>query len=244
MLSDLWDKHLKGIVEQVGQLVMSLVNGALEIYNKFINPIVKFLYTLLKPAFQFIGTYIADIIGNLFSTISTVVSNILKVFQGIVDFIVGVFTGDWKKAWEGVKTAFSGVIDGLIGIFKMPLNFIIGGINSFIGGLNAIKIPDWVPVVGGKFMNIPKIPKLARGGIVDKPTTALIGEAGTEAVVPLENNTGWLDKIAGMITDKLGGNGGGQPINITVKVGEDTIFKKFYDYQEARQFLTNGEVVL
>jgi len=82
---------------------------------------------------------------------------------------------------------------------KFPLNLIIDGINAVIRALNSISIdiPDWVPIFGGKTfgINIPLIPKLARGAIVTSPTLAMIGERGPEAVVPLEN-TGFVDAIA------------------------------------------------
>jgi len=110
-----------------------------------------------------------------------------------LNFITGVFTGNWQKAWEGVKKIFKGVFDSLWGIVKVPLNLIIDGINAVIGALNSIriKIPDWVPGLGGKSfgIHIPKIPKLAEGGIVNRPTLAMIGEAGPEAVIPLSGRS-------------------------------------------------------
>jgi hypothetical protein len=154
---------------------------------------------------------------------------------------VGIFTGNWKKAWNGVKDMFKNVIDAIVGIFKFPINLIIDGINSFIAGLNKVKIPDWVPVVGGKGLNIPKIPKLAQGGIIDRPTIAMVGEAGKEAVMPLERNTGWIDQLASKLGDKLGGASGN--IKLIVKLGEEAIFDRFIEYGKEKAFETNGEVV-
>lgn len=91
------------------------------------------------------------------------IGNITNIFRNIIDFIKNVFTGNWKAAWENVKDIFKSIVDGLGNIFKAPLNFIIDGINGFLGGLNNIKIPDWVPGVGGKGFNIPKIPRLKVG---------------------------------------------------------------------------------
>jgi hypothetical protein len=68
----------------------------------------------------------------------------------------------------------------------------------------------------------------------------MIGEAGKEAVMPLERNTGWIDQLADKIGDKLGGVAGN--IQLIVKLGEDTIFDRFIDYQKAKSFETNGEV--
>jgi hypothetical protein len=67
-------------------------------------------------------------------------------------------------------------------------------VNTVVGLLNKIhiKFPSWVPKFGGKEfgLNIPKIPMLAQGGVVNKPTLAMIGEAGPEAVVPLGRGMG------------------------------------------------------
>ena len=78
----------------------------------------------------------------------------------------GVFTGNWKKAWTGVKTIFKGAFEALVGFAKRPLNQVIGLVNSVISGLNGIKIPSWVPKLGGKGINLPKIPMLARGKMI------------------------------------------------------------------------------
>ena len=239
-LSWLWDNHIKDMIKTVGEFVMKLVNGALEIYNKFIAPVVMWLLDKLQPAFAFIGNLISGVFGTVVAVISDSIKAITKIFGGIIDFITGVFTGNWKKAWQGVKDVFKGIIDGLVAIFKAPINFIIDGINAFIGGLNKIKIPDWVPVVGGKGFHIDKIPKLARGGVVDKPTTALVGENGKEVVMPLENNTGWIKELAEQISSNGGGNG--QPIELVVKIGEDTILDKIVDGINKKSFENNGEV--
>ncbi len=238
-LSWLWDEHISKMVEKVGDFVGKLINGALEIYNKFIQPIVGWLLDKLAPAWAFLSNRVIGVLGSILAVVSDVIGSIIGIFGGIIDFIVGVFTLNWEKAWTGVSDVFTNIIDGLVAIFKFPINLIIDGINSFIAGLNKIKIPDWVPAVGGKGIDIPKIPKLARGGIVDKPTFAMIGEAGKEAVMPLENNTGWIDLLASKLSNNVNN---GNPIQLTVKIGEDTIFDKFIDYVENKGFETNGEV--
>jgi hypothetical protein len=136
-----------------------------------------------------------------------------------------------------VKDIFGGVFNSLGGVVKAPINVIIDLLNGFISGLNQIKVPDWVPGVGGKGINIPKIPKLAHGGIATGPTVAMFGEAGREAVLPLENNTGWMDDLASKI------NGSGQPLQITVKIGEDTIMERVIDSINDASFMRNANVL-
>ena len=238
-LSWLWDKHIKGMVEAVGDFIGKLINGALEIYNKFVAPIVKFLLTILAPAFASIGSAVSGVCGTVIGFLSDMVKSAMRILGGIIDFITGIFTGNWKKAWNGVKSIFKGIIDGLAGIFKAPINLIIDGINVFIRGLNKIKIPDWVPGVGGKGFHIEPLQKLARGGVIDKPTPAVVGEAGKEVIMPLENNTSWISELATQINSK---NGSNQPLHITFKLGEDTLIDKVIEDVKEKSFETNGEV--
>lgn len=239
-MSWLWDNHLKAMIKELGGLVGSVINGALEIYNKFIHPIITWLLDKLSPVVSYFADKFMGHLGSIVAGVSDTIRNVAGILRGIIDFVVGVFTGNWSKAWQGVKTVFKNIVDSLAGMFRQPINLIIDGMNAFIGGLNKIKIPDWVPAVGGKGINIPKIPKLARGGIVDSPIIAQIGEAGKEAVMPLERNTGWIDTLADKLAGKVGNNG--TPIQLTVKLGEDTIFDKFINWLDDKNFQNNGEV--
>ena len=111
-----------------------------------------------------------------------------------IGLLVTAFVTLWNKC-EGFRNFWKGFV-----------NVLISGVNALIRGLNKISIdvPDWVPVIGGgKFgFNIPEIPKLAQGGVVDKATLAMVGEAGKEVVMPLENNTQWIDQLAEKISAK------------------------------------------
>ena len=238
-VSWLWDEHISKMVEKVGDFIGKLVNGALEIYNKFLHPIISMLLDILAPAWAEVCNLVIGVLGTLIGYISDVVGRIFELFGGIIDFLVGVFTGNWQKAWEGVKSIFSSIVNGFVAIIKLPINLIIDAINSFISGLNQIEIPDWVPAVGGMGFNIPKIPKLEKGGVIDNPTIAMIGEAGKEAVVPLENNTGWIDELAERIGDI---NNDDTPVQVVVKIGEDTILNDIITGIRNKSFETNGEV--
>lgn len=238
-LSWLWEEHISKMIEKVGDFVGKLVNGALEIWNKFIQPIATFLLDTLSPAWSYLSSLVIGVIGSIVASISDSFGSVIGILGGIVDFITGIFTGNWRKAWNGIKDVFKNAVDGLVGIFKFPINLIIDGINAFISGLNKIKIPDWVPAVGGKGINIPKIPKLARGGIIDEPTLAVVGEAGKEAVMPLENNTGWINQLANKLSENTNSK---NPIQLVVKIGEDTILDKLIDGIRDKDFETNGGV--
>jgi hypothetical protein len=118
-----------------------------------------------------------------------------NIFRGAVQGI--------KNAFNGVREFFSNLFNTIANIVKAPINFIIRGINAFIGALNRIQIPNWVPVVGGKGLNFPKIPELAKGGVLAKGQMGFLEGTGAEAVVPLEKNTEWISKVAGMFSKEV-----------------------------------------
>ena len=139
------------------------------------------------------GPVLGGILNGFFANVKAVWDSIKQTFDGIIDFIRGVFTGDWQRAWEGVKEIFGGVFKGLTALAKAPVNGIIAllngainGINKMIDALNSIsfKIPDWVPLLGGKsfglnLRHVGRIPYLAKGGILSRGS-AVVGEAGPE----------------------------------------------------------------
>lgn len=151
-------------------LLMILLEPLLDLINMILPPLIS-LFTqvmnrILPPlnkAFGFLADTLGGALKGAFEAVKPIVENIIGVFSGITDFIKNVFTGNWRGAWDAIVKIFSNIFNGIKNIFKIPINWIIGGINAFIGGLNKLKIPDWVPVVGGKGINIKKIPKLKVG---------------------------------------------------------------------------------
>lgn len=118
-----------------------------------------------------------------------------------------------------IKKAFSSITSGLGGSitagFKTVYNKAVGFINSMIDAVNKmVKKLNNIPGVSG-IPTISKIPKLAKGGITTGSTIANIGEAGREAVLPLENNTGWMKDLASQLSQHMGGGGG----DIIIQIG-------------------------
>lgn len=187
-LSDLMTE--KG--DKINEILTAVGKGMELLWNVIYKPILQ----LMRGGISTLLRYIVRIVGDM-----------IDVFSGIVKFVSGVFTGDWKKAWNGLVDIFKGAVNWIIDIFEGVVNTIIDGINSI-----SIDFPDWLPVPGlaGKHFgpNLARleIPRLATGGITSGPTTALIGEAGREAVLPLENNTEWMDTFADKLSDR--------PVNI------------------------------
>lgn len=150
--------------------------------------VVSTIATAIMSVIQFLMPTIQNIISVVLTTIQGVVSGALTAIKGIVDVFAGIFTGDWSRVWEGVKGIFSGVWESLKSIASGVLNGIIGLINGVISGLNKLKIPDWVPGIGGKGINIPLIPAFAKG-TKNTPDTFIAGEAGAELVTNAKNRT-------------------------------------------------------
>ena len=161
---------LKKKLAPIGERFSSIGKHAKELWTvaqKYLGPFGTYAKLVFKVI---LGGAIGAAIGFFKSgikTISSVISGIMQVLDGLIQFVTGVFTGDWKKAWEGVKDIFGGAFKALTGLCKAPLNAVIGLINGAIAGINklGLKIPDWVPGLGGKSfsVNIPKIPQLAKG---------------------------------------------------------------------------------
>lgn len=171
------------------ELAIAIITPLVEIISSILPPIIDLLNALIKPiliplteAFSAVANVITNVFKVAFEALQPVIENFQGFLSGIIEFITGVFTGNWGKAWEGVKNIFSNIINGLGDIFKAPINFIIKGINTFIRGLNKIKIPNWVPLVGGKGFNIGEIPLLAKGGNITMSGAAVVGEAGPEII--------------------------------------------------------------
>src|SRR5690606_33893413 len=105
----------------------------------------------LKPLANFVKNVLIVVFRNAFEGIGGVINGIKQTFIGLMNFITGVFTGDWRKAWQGVKDIFAGIMSGLWAAIKTPLNMIIDGLNALIKGINKIKIdvPGWVEDLTG-----------------------------------------------------------------------------------------------
>jgi phage-related protein len=141
-LSALWNEHLKYVIQDVTDLVANLINSALEIYNEFIVPVITWVHEKLAPVWNFLSETVATTLGAVLSKVDEVIGGITEMFGGVIDFITGVFTGDWEKAWEGVKKIFSGLWESLKGIVSGVwdgiLNLFSKGGKIFSGVVGAI----------------------------------------------------------------------------------------------------------
>ncbi|EGC69768.1 phage tail tape measure protein, TP901 family [Enterococcus casseliflavus ATCC 12755] len=165
--------------------IAALVAGLVWAYNNVewfrngVNAFFQGISDIAVEVFNFMGGYISNIFGGIIQNFQNFFDAGKRIFTGFIDFITGIFTGDWERAWNGVVNIFGGIFDMIVAMAKAPLNTMIGLINAFLGGLNNIKIPKWVPGVGGKSFSISTLPYLAEGGHVLNGQ-AIVGEAGPE----------------------------------------------------------------
>nr|WP_297935373.1 hypothetical protein [uncultured Lachnoclostridium sp.] len=215
--------NIKSTVTTVFNAIKSTISTIINAVNTTISTVLNSIRTIFSTILSSIKTTVSTNFNNIKSIVTTVIGSIQTGISGALNSI----STNWNIMWNGMKatvinifngiwSAIKGVINSIIcGVEKMA-NGVISGINALIKALNNLSfdVPDWVPEIGGKTfgfnisttLSTISIPKLATGGVVDKATVAMIGEAGQEAVVPLENNTGWMDKIAGRIGEIISVN--------------------------------------
>lgn len=304
VVNDVWKNGLKPVVENVIDAALEIGACILQLYNDFISPIVKWIIDNIVPLIVKHINKVIDVIGKILKSVMEVVNGVITFFKGLIQFITGVFTGDWSKAWEGIKNMFKGVWETIKGIFSTAWEVIKGvfsvagswfstvwesikkvfsgvkdwfksifskaweaikgvfsSVGTFFGGLwdtikkkftslgssvasaisnavksglnsvinmiedtinkgirlinSAIKLANKLPGINVGTIKEIDLPRLAKGGIIDTATIAMIGEQGKEAVVPLENNTEWIDKLADKLASKTA-----TPSKIVLMVGE------------------------
>lgn len=313
-VSGAYAKHLgptiNEIAKQFSELVKEYVTPLAEEILNFggsVTELISQLYKHISPFVGWIGSFVVIAISNalrsiweifefVYKIIATRLKALFGVLHGLTEFLNGAFSGDWDRAWNGIRkildswwegvtslfdivkdtikdnfgdalegaknlvgngldtikvlfssfmerisiilSPFKGIVEGLGDTlkttFKGAINGVISQFNKFIGWVNSkmkfswdgLKIAGKTIFEGGsvQLAKIPTIPQLAKGGIVDSPTLAMIGEKGTEAVVPLEN-TSFVTTIAKAIAGEIAKTVGNikTPDNngdVVIRVGE------------------------
>lgn len=174
ILTTLWKNVVVPLAQAVGEVFVAAFQGACDIFvaaTGKVKSVINILKNLWDNVLTPLGTFIAGtfkpIFEKAFDVIKQVITNAKTAFKGLVNFITGVFTGNWKKAWTGVKDVFRGVFNSIVAVAESAINGIVKGLNSFLGGFNKV-----VSSVGDKVglnISIPtiptvKLPRFATGG--------------------------------------------------------------------------------
>lgn len=136
--SSLWEEHLKPLVDKIGELIGSITSALQALWEGVLKPLIDWIIENIIPVLVPIFESIWNTIQNVFGAIADAIGGIIDVFRGLIDFIVGVFTGDWNKAWEGIKTFFSGIWDAIKGIVSAVWEAIKGIIQTAINLIKGI----------------------------------------------------------------------------------------------------------
>lgn len=204
---EVYEAYAKPAIDNLMSLIGLLGDKLQNLWNGVVDPFLRWIASNIIPTLAPVFKAVGDIFLELFKLASKNFNDIIDVMKGLLEFVDNVFSGNWEGAMNAMGQVvnafgdmFANVFNGLANIFRSAINGVIGLINGFISGLNQIKLPDFL---GGFSVSLPYIPYLAKGGIVDSPTLAMVGEAGKEAVMPLENNTGWMNILAHKLAELM-----------------------------------------
>lgn len=178
---EMWDKNLKPVFDAALSFIAKVGDCIATVWNNFLKPVVDWIIKSAAPTIMNVVDTVLGVIGTIIGVISGVVQGILKSLGGLLDFITGIFSGNWKKAWNGIKNFFGGIWDGIWSIVKGTVNLIIDGINMLWTGIyNAVSgIVNGIGGIAGAIGSIfgqdwsfkmpekaPRIPKLATGAVI------------------------------------------------------------------------------
>lgn len=218
---------INGLVEKIRPLIQRLVSWVTEAWNGWLGDLVRNIIEFVGLVIENVGAFIGWIIDTcgpfiegavdaiakaidiileivlpVVDVVGTVINTIIEVINGIISFITNIFTGNWQGAWDAVCGIFEDLWNGLCDIFKSIINVLIGVVNGIIKGLNFLKVPDWVPGIGGFGINIPEIPYLSTGGEITGEGVSYLHP--NEVVVNSDTTNGLRD----FLTDYKNGSAG------------------------------------
>ena len=232
--------YFKERMPQIQEFVQTCFTDIQNLWSSHLKPALKavgdFISNVLAPTFKWVfENVITPVADTAFKGIGQLWDNYLKPYlEAMIDFVKNVFSGDFAAAFQNVLDMVGAVWEGIKIVIKTPINAAIELINKFISKINGIKIPDWVPEMGGKgILEIPTIPLLASGGVLERGQVGLLEGSGAEAVVPLHNNQKWINAVADDMDNALGG---GQT---------DSLLRELIDLQQRTiRLLAQGQVIV
>lgn len=227
IIAETWGAIWSTIVAVVTAIIDTIVGVVTDIINAIMNvilPIVEWINAnIITPVAVFFKGLWDGVVGATRGFVNGVMGIIAPIANwinsNVIQPVARFFGGLWDGVASGVSSAARAIgnVMGTIGGFvKAPINGIIGAINGVIGVLNGFKVPDWVPGLGGKHPNFPKIPMLATGGIVPPTNGGSIIYAGdggqNEWVIPESK----MASLVAQINRRTENESGGMTKHITV----------------------------
>lgn len=211
---------LTGDLEKMKQSVIQMLTGVKTFVFGILDWFKMGLISLLDWLDGKTNGRFHEIIELAKTYVSDVIDGVKQIFGGLIDFLTGVFTGDWDKAWEGIKEIFSGIWNTIVGVLEAAVNLIIKGINWLISKLNSLLenslLAKGLDLIGIEFRGIPQIPevhipRLAQGAVIppNREFMAVLGDQrnGTNIEAP-------ADLIRQIVREEITNFGGGEDITI------------------------------
>lgn len=190
---------LMPIIQEMLPVFLQLFEALAPVTVELVRALLPLIQMLL-PVFIDLMLLLLPLLVGIAQIIGQVMVLAINLFAAAVRFlgdVIGEFAEFFMETWDGISLFFGDIINGLIAGFEAFVNGAIKGVNRVIDAINSLKftVPAWIPGIGGqKFgfnlsrlaeITLPRV-AMAKGGFVDTPTNALIGEAGPEVVMPLD----------------------------------------------------------
>lgn len=245
-------EELADVFEEKGDVIQGIFRNVAQIFTavwEIVSPILRAMRESFSTTFQQIG-----------NTVSSVVGFIIDALYGVTEFLAGIFTGDWERAWGGIRIILKGVVNGVISLLNSMIGRLASALNSVISVVNRMSftVPDWVPGLGGArfgfnigYVTAPQIPYLAKGAVLpaNKPFLAVVGDQkhGTNVEAPLSTIQ---EAVALVMEDMAASNLAGQEAIIGVlrqileavlgiQIG-DSVIAQAYDRYQAKMAVVRG----
>ena len=156
------------------------------------------MWNLVSPVLTALGNHFSNVFGIVSQSAGTAVGYILDMLLGLTTYLSGAFSGNWEKAWEGIRLFLKSAVNGVITLLNSMVSRLVSALNAVVRAANKLSftVPEWVPVIGNKRFGVnlptvsaPKIPYLAQGAVLpaNKPFMAMVGDQkhGTNIEAPL-----------------------------------------------------------
>lgn len=217
----------------INDIVTPLLSLLTELLNGILKPVMTYLESFISGIasfIEFVGGLISGFIDDL---LNGPVGDIITALEYVIDFISSVFSGNWEDAWKALANIPIAVINFIISAFEAGINFFIDVINEITGGLS--NVWTWLGIPA-----IPKIPTVtlgrieyfAEGGLPDKGTLFVAGEAGAEVVYNNANGQSGVANVNQLkaafyqaLVQWSSSNTGDSNINVTVQLDGETVYR-------------------
>lgn len=250
-LTGIFQGDISKVKDGIEKMIQASANNVSAIFkfiqNGILTPLTQFLKNIWTKDWSVSFGYLGNYLNGFLANVKNAMNSVRQTLNGIITFLQGVFTGNWSQAWQGIINTFKGLWSGIASAIKQPINNVISkinamlsavstGVNKAIRMLNRIKVPSWVPGIGGKSVHISsvgtaRIPYLAQGGVIppNKEFMAVLGDQKSG------NNIEAPESLIRKIVREESGNKGNTTYKVQAQVGRRTLFDLVLEEAKIRQ---------